>query len=168
MSSPSCGVCTGTRSGSRSRSLCSAWVGTLNGERAKCVVKRKCCGWRDSQTDQWDQVSWLRCCWDGQRYVSRWVMWRVAKLGMDHTKLADSLELWTRERRSGFDAVARRHWEGRDDNLCLCVTVFKVAPKHNAILFWFLLMLHYKSMHKQNFDVSMSLHAKLINICICF
>lgn len=79
-----------------------------------------CFGWRDSQTDQWDQGSWLRCCWDGWRCVLRRSMWCLVKLGMDRTKLTASPALWTRERCNGFDAVARRHWEGKDEN-SLCV-----------------------------------------------
>lgn len=56
-------------------------------------------------------------------------MWCVVKLGMDRTKLAASLALWTRERCSGFGAVARRHSEGRDES-SLCVNpLFLTAIK---------------------------------------
>lgn len=149
-------------------------------EITEWVVKRKCCGWTDSQTDQWDQGSWLRCCWDGRRCVFRWSMWLAVKLGMDHIKLADSLALWTRERCNEFDAVARRHWEGRDDNLCVCacvcVAVFGWTSKENQPTNRMQLSTDFSpcytgeaclSRFLQKSTLCLVLHATLINICSC-
>lgn len=67
-----------------------------------------------SQADQWDQGSWLRCCSDGRWCVSGQVTQLLIRLGMELTKQAASRGQWTRERCSGFDAVARRRWEGEN------------------------------------------------------
>lgn len=77
------------------------------------------------QADRWHQEIWPRCCWAGQRCLSRWSTWLVVKLGMDHIRLAALLVLWTRGRCSGFDAAARRRSEGKDADLhvCICVCV---------------------------------------------
>lgn len=52
---------------------------------------------------------------------------------MDRTKLTASPAPWTSGRFSGFDVVARRLWEGRDECLCVCLC----PCRSNAIWHWF-------------------------------
>lgn len=95
-----------------------AWVGDQT--IAKWAIWRLPYGGTDRQANQWDQESWPRCCWDGQRCLCQWSTWPVVKPGKDRIRLAASPAPWTRGRCSGFDAVARRRWEGKGGDVCLC------------------------------------------------
>lgn len=153
--SPS-GVCTWTWTGSRSRLLCSGLSRWPDNRKVSHLTLPY--GGTDHQADQWDQESWPRCCWDGQRCLCQWSMWPAVKLGKDRIRLAASPAPWTRGRCSGFDAVARRRWEGKGGDLCVCRC-------HSFLALFDCGSILTNCVEEKNSDFP--LHAELISMCSC-